>query len=456
MTIAIIGGGFSGAALSAHLLRKGKRGTRIDLVEPRSRLGGGIAHGDASPHHILNVTADRMSLWSNQPFAFLDWARRNGPRLGWPEARSARDQTYLPRRLYGDYVEAELSNTIALGLATFKHHQTTAEALSLSDGAFVVSLKTGERIRADRVVLANGFRPPSIPFPVFGEGPRFIVDPWQSASLEEVGLDDTVLLVGTGLTMVDMVYSLDRRGHRGLVTALSRHGYLPRIHDSADKSLPIINIQDASKGVVYTLRKFRSALEEGIYDWRTAVDAMRPIIDELWQALPSSEQDRFLRHLRPLWEVHRHRMPAQSADLLLKRFGQSRLEVVAARILEMKIHDVHVSTEIRHRHKPTSVTRHFDWVVNCTPPAPPLAPEFDQLTRSLLEAGLAREHRSGLGFDVDKYGRALNPGGEPIPNLFVLGPPRRGHAIEATAVPHIRPQLESLTKALLHDKGNLQ
>ena len=449
-TIVIIGGGFSGAALAAYLLRSGSWDLKVVIVEPRAKLGGGIAHDDAAPNHILNVTADRMSLWSDQPFSFLDWSRLNGAKLGWPKAGAARDQTYLPRQLFGQYVEAELSRLIELGQPTFKHHQSTASAVMFKDGAFQVTLDTGATVDADIVVLATGFRPPSVPFPVKGSGVRFVSNPWQAGVLDAVGPRDDVLLVGTGLTMVDMVYSLEHAGHIGKITALSRHGFLPRIHDHSNKQAPIITYEDASKGIVHTLRKFRRSLATGRSDWRTAVDALRPIIDELWMALPPGDQDRFLRHLRPLWEVHRHRMPAESADLLFKRIGQGRLEIVAARILDLNIGQANVEVEYLPRYAKTTLHRKFHWVINCTPPAPPLAAGADQLTESLVQAGLVREHRSGLGFDVDVVGRALNADSKPNQRLFVLGPPRRGHAVEATAIPHIRPQLDALSRTVLN------
>jgi len=451
-SIAIIGGGFSGAALAAHLLRCGGPDLRIDLVDPRQVLGGGIAHSDASPNHILNVTADRMSLWSDQPYSFLDWARRHGPSLGWKQAGSARDQTYLPRRLFAHYVGDELSKAVTLGQPIFKHHQATADSLQISANRFQVGLSGSETITADRVVLATGFRPPAIPFPVVGGGLRFIADPWKPGALDQVKPFDDVLLIGTGLTMVDMVYDLDQANHKGRVTALSRHGFLPRIHDNSDKQAPVIGVEDAAKGVVHTLRKLREALASGRCDWRTAVDALRPIVDELWQAMPPVEQDRFMRHMRPLWEVHRHRMPSDSADLLLKRLGQGRLDVVAGRVEQLSADESGVEAVIRHRHAKSSVVRKFQWVVNCTPPAPPLAPGADALTSSLVGSGLVRGHRSGMGFDVDASGRALSENGEPIPGLYVLGPPRRGHAIEATAVPHIRLQLDALIRTLRNDR----
>ena len=451
LSIVIVGGGFSGAVLAAHLLRRGPGHLTVHVVEPRQRLGQGIAYGDASAFHILNVTADKMSLWADEPMSFLEWAQAYGPKLGWPHCASARPHSYLPRQLFGHYVEAELKRMTGPDRPSLHHHQAVAQNLVQQQGKFRVGLDNGGTIDADQVILATGFRAPSIPFPVSGHGPRFIADPWAHGALDAIKPHDAVLLIGTGLTMVDMVFSLDRAKHQGLVTAVSRHGFLPRIHDHSETCPPILTAQDSARGVVHCLTKFRRVLAAGQTDWRIAVDALRPIIDELWQALPPSEQRRFLRHLRPLWEVHRHRMPAQSAELLLKRIAQGRLQVEAARVKSLRIEaDLVHADLIVHG---SATTRSFAWVVNCTPPAPPLAPGGDELTQSLLRAKLVREHRTGLGYDVDPGGRAVNADGQSIPNLYVLGPSRRGHSIEATAVPHIRLQLAPLLWILLKDYG---
>lgn len=448
-SVAIVGGGFSGAALAAYLLRFGPADLQIHVIEPRARLGQGIAYGDAASFHILNVPADKMSLWPDQPLSFLHWVKQNGEQLGWPQSATAREQSYLPRQLFGHYVEAQLGDLVRQGRSTLRHHHARVLRLEPKAQGYDCVLDDGAVVRADRVILATGFRPPAIPFRVTGTGPRFIADPWAANALASIGKHDRVVLAGTGLTMVDMVFALDHAKHQGQVIALSRHGYLPRIHDYSEAHPPILHPKDLAKGIVFALSKFRRVLAQGQVDWRLAVDALRPLIDSLWQALPPQDQQRFLRHLRPLWEVHRHRMPAQSAELLLKRISQGRLEVKAAKIRGLTIGHGNVALAVVERGSPEIQTLNAHWVVNCTPPAPPLAPGADDFVRLLVQENLVREHRTGLGFDVDSGGRSLNAQGQVVPNLFVLGPSRRGHSIEATAVPHIRLQLDALMHTLL-------
>ncbi|MBC7953791.1 MAG: FAD/NAD(P)-binding protein [Rhodospirillaceae bacterium] len=442
-SIAIIGGGFSGTALATALLRAGRGKFSIHLVEPRLELGLGIAYGGAEPWHILNVPADRMSPWPDEPLDFLDWARAHGPGLGWPQAASARAETYLPRRLFGHYIQARFEESRAQALASggpafIRYHDRVVGLKREADG-FRLILGNGE-LAAHSVVLATGFATPGLPFPVEGRGPRLIVDPWAPGVLDRIQRDERVLIVGTGLSMVDMIYSLNARGHRGQITAISRHGLLSRVHGASEDIAPLLDEADAARGVVHALHRFRFAIRTGQADWRSAVDGLRPVIDRLWRALPPAEQDRFRRHLKAYWEVHRHRMPAESADLLLERHAKGQLRIEAERVEYVSVASDFV---VLNR------ARRFGHLINCTPPAAPLGKAAGPLERGLLAAGLARPDRTGSGYDLAGDGTLLDASGQPVSGLVTLGPPRRGQAQETTAVPHIKPQLAALTQLLL-------
>lgn len=451
-SIAIVGGGFSGTALATYLLEAGKPGLTVHVVESRSRLGWGVAYGDADDGHILNVPAARMTLWAQKPNDFLDWARHHGPSLGWPQAEAANAASYLPRRLFGHYVQARVEEAAARarlnGGPLLVRHATRVTAVVPDNGGFRLDFPSGGGIHAHEVVLATGFAPPGVPFPTEGESRRFIADPWATGALAEIGRDDSVLIIGTGLSMIDMIGSLERARHHGEVVVVSRHGLLPRIRGESADMAPLLNESDARRGPVHCLATLRRAIATGRADWRSAMDGLRPAIDILWRGLPPAAQDRFLRHLKPFWEVHRHRMPEQSAELLLRRFAKGTLAVEAARVQRLSLTADSVEAALRLRGTVVTRQRRFHWVINCTPPAAPLR-ATDTLRQALLAAGLARPDRTGMGFDIEPDGTLRGRNGIAVPGLFALGPLRRGHSIETTAVPHIRPQLEALTARLL-------
>ena len=438
--IAIIGGGFTGATLATALLRSGQAGLTIHLVEPRPEPGWGVAYGGAEPWHILNVPADRMSPWADEPLDFLEWARRHGPSLGWPQAASASPETYLPRRLFGHYVEARFRQAVELGGAELILHQDRVADVDRNGEGFCLRLESGAEVTAQSVVLATGFLAPGWPFAVSGESDRLIKDPWQNGALDGIGRDDSVLVVGSGLSMVDMIYSLTAKGHRGHVTAVSRHGLLPRIHGVSTEIPPLVEEADVAQGLVSALALFRKALRQGKADWRSAADSLRPVIDGLWRALSAQDQDRFFRHLKPFWEVHRHRMPAESADLLLDRQAKGLLSFKTLRVAKVEggPEGVRINDELSFAH-----------LINCTPPAAPLGKDAGKLAQALLASGLVRPDRTRGGYDIEADGTLRDASGRPIPGFLTLGPPRLGHFRETTAVPHIKPQLIEVTRLLL-------
>src|SRR5262249_35826518 len=154
-------------------------------------------------------------------------------------------------------------------------------------------------------------------------------------ALDGIGPRDTVGLIGTGLTMVDVVLDLRSRGHQGAITALSRRGLMPVPHRNVEAYTPFVPADCPPKRISELLavvrREVRSAAERGI-DWRSVIDALRTQIDTLWRNLPFQERKRFLRHARPYWEVHRHRVAPVVADEIDALLRSGSLSVIAGKI----------------------------------------------------------------------------------------------------------------------------
>jgi len=450
--VAIIGGGFSGAALATYLLTEHGPGLRLHIVEPRAQLGQGWAFGDGDPSHLLNVPAGRMSLYVNGPNDFLNWARSHGPALGARSAANANAASYLPRRLYGHYLKARLEDAAArardLDGASLTHHATRLRRLAAAGGGFALELDDGATLNADTVVLATGFRPPALSVAVSGGDDRIVADIGRPGALDGIATADRVLLLGSGLAMVDAIHSLERRRHRGPVTAISPLGLLPFSRGVSQRLPPLLSESDVAQGVRHALTKLRAIIAAGEADWRSAVDSLRPALDGLWTALAPAEQDRFLRHLGAFWEAHRHRIPAEAADLLLRRAAAGQLRVEAGRVLGISRTPSGLDVLVRRRGAAEAGPRQVDWVVNCAPPPPLFAAPRDEFIEALLVAGLARPNRTGRGFDTDAAGRLIAADGKASDGLFSLGQPRWAYALETTPITTIRPQLEALSALL--------
>jgi uncharacterized NAD(P)/FAD-binding protein YdhS len=452
--VAIIGAGVSGTALAAYLLSEREASSlELHLIGLGGPPSPGDALGETDPSVILNLPAGRMSLWPDSPNDFLRWARSRGPAQGWKQAAAANGATYLPRRLFELYVQDTLED--AIGRAETRkrpaliRHAASVRRLAPAEGGFDIRLDDETAIRADAVVLAMGFQATALPFPIAGSGERYIANPRLPNILESIGRHDTVVVAGTNLTMVEVLYRLERRRFAGSVTAISPHGMLPLVRGVSVEHPPVLTEADMHKGVRHALRALRDIVGEGRVDWRTAVDSLIPTLESLWQALPAAEQDRFQRHLRPIWRMHRNRMPAESADLLLRHTASGRLRVEAARILRATLASDRVEIELNPRGTRRLERRTVGWFVNCRPPAPFLSGHDDGLTGLLLTDGLVRLDRTGRGYEVDQAGQVIAAAGTPITDLFALGPLRGGYAIESNALPDFRPQLQDLTNRLL-------
>jgi uncharacterized NAD(P)/FAD-binding protein YdhS len=364
MRVMVIGGGCAGT-LAARALEAA--GARVVVIDPAARLGPGLAYGAAEEWHLLNAPAAAMSAAHGDPGHFVRWCRSRGLNVDGGE--------FLPRPLYGRYL-ADLA-------APLDHRRSWARQVR---GA-AVELADGTTLPADAVVLALGNRPPArIPG-------AHVQDPWAPGALDTV--DGPVALLGTGLTAIDVTLTLIRRG-AGPVVALSRHGLLPQPHLRIPLPKADVRLPAGSRSLAQVVRDVR-ALARQVPDWRQAVDALRPITNDLWQALDDNGRDRFVRHLARYWEVHRHRIaPGVAAQLeALKTDG--RLVIRAGTVRDV----------------PAGHT-----IVNCTGP-------------------------------VGQPFRARADGSVPDGPMWTLGPPRRGPVWETTAVAEIRAQAAALPEQIL-------
>ena len=417
--VAIVGGGASGTILAAQLAR---RGVRSALIEGSGRAGRGIAYSTMEPAHLLNVRAEGMSALAGEPEHF---AKRF-------EAEGGDRRGFAQRRFFGRYLGDILDEAVASGCTDVV--QLSAIGAERTDGHWRVLLNDGSAIEAEAMVLAIGNQEPEGLRAFAGARDRFISNPWGAVARRAV--DDLAsnggdaLLVGTGLTMVDLVLSLESAGHRGGILALSRRGQIPRAHDDfEDSPVEAEEVPHGRVGAIWRWLRRRSA----VVGWRAAVDSLRPHSHRLWQSLDVPEQRRFLRHARPWWDVHRHRIAPEIAATIARLVAEGRLEIMAGRILESKASSEGLEVELRRRGLTSSQRRFFTYAFNCTGPLHSIGQTRDPLLRSLLEGGQAQPDDLGIGLQVDENSRAGK-------RLWALGPLTKGRYWEIIAVPDIRDQ----------------
>lgn len=448
LRIAIIGGGFSGTMVATHLLRLATAPLSITLIEPRPSLGAGLAYGTANPCHLLNVPAGRMSAFPDDPRHFSGWLSHDTYGAG----------CFAPRKLYGIYIQSVLETVIAQAPASARLDRIRNEAVAIlphGSGA-VIQLKTGQTLQADRVVLVLGNFPPSDPDVAdrsFYRSQRYVSDPWAPDALDHLAPTDPVVLVGSGLTMVDVALTLKARGHRSAIHAISRQGRLPQSHRMSAPYPLFLTAAETPASTRILLRRIRQEIERAAvagYDWRAVIDALRPETQALWQALPLVERRRFLRHVRSCWDVHRHRAAPKAAAAIERLKRSEQLRVHAGRIDAYREQHDGVWVIYRPRRSNTLVELRASHVINCTGPESDYRKLQHPLVRHLLASGLVRPDPLCLGLDTDAEGRLLDARGDASTFLYTLGPPCKGRLWETTAVPEIRGQAQALAQRLLH------
>lgn len=443
MRITIVGAGFSGSVLAAQLAATEEGAPEICLVGVGDTFARGVAYGQARPEHLLNVRAGQLGARPDAPDDFATWLSL-GPR--------GRDE-FLPRVAYGDYLAERLreAHEAAGNLSLVRQE---AIAISRVGEGYRVHLDDGGYFASDRVVLALGALPPQR---LAGIGPRlaqsqrYIGWPWQDDALERIEADARVLIVGTGLTMADVVSTLIARGHRGRLTAISRHGLLPHPHAAVPG--PTIELAPSVRQALggRDIRRLVAAVRSLVHvapDWRSVVDGLRPHTQAFWRSLPDAQRARFLRHVRSHWEVARHRIAPRVAEVLDTAQASGQLQVRAARLLRAGLRAQGAEVLSRGRGRQQADVAQYDYVIRATGLDTDIVRTTHPLVSHLVDAGLIVPDRHGLGMEVGDDLQVRDRHGAPVRGLYCLGPLLRGHAWEITAVPELRTAAAGLATTL--------
>lgn len=439
-TVVVIGGGFSGAVVAHQLARRAPDLFRIVVIEPRERLGSGVAYSTTDPAHRINVPASRMSFVSSDPCHFDRWLKADGVLRSDPEALTPDGRAFPRREVFGRYVAETLEPYLLTGAIEHRRDRATT-VVRAPWGGYVVRLASGGEITADDVVLAATHPSPAAPeafSPVAGD-PRLIADTQDAAALDALDPDARVLIVGTGLSMADIVASLERRGHRGPITAVSRRGLLSRGHPSraADEygafdREPSVTALD----LLQRIRRTVAAAEASGGRWHYVLDAVRNQGRGIWAALPESERRKVARRLRTFWDVHRFRVAPQLEDAIARLRASGQFEVFAGEPVSAEVGAGGIEVSIQPR-RGALRTETFDAVALATGPAHRGICASDPLMAALADQGFVTPDRLGLGLSVDETSRAIGREGASADSFWIAGPLARGTFGELMGLPEV-------------------
>jgi uncharacterized NAD(P)/FAD-binding protein YdhS len=432
--IAVIGAGFSGVMTALHLLRQPSP-VKVVLVERCGPIGLGAAYATDDPAHRLNVRAGNMSAWPDRPDDFVDWLAGRGREVG--------AGGFATRGDYGRYLQGLLT-ALAEGPAAVGRLVITPDeitAIARAGQGWILTCGMGRAFEADAVVLALGNPPPCPPEAIGADlagSSAYVADPWRWDPAALPPGEGPILLLGTGLTMIDAALSLARTAPGRPLIALSRRGLTPREHQGAPPS-PLPDPPSPSLTPVGALAWLRTSAER--HGWRTAIDALRPATQALWRGWSVRQRGAFLRHARAFWDVHRHRLSPQVAEQAARMRAEGGLRILAGKLERVDLlQDRTIDAAWRPRGTRETRRLRAGFVVNCTGPSSDVERSAEPLVASLADQSLIRADPLRLGLDVDAGHRVLDAQGRAHATLLAVGPITRGALWEINAVPDIRVQ----------------
>lgn len=445
--ITIIGGGASGTLLAINLLRYKDAGpATINLVERREKIGAGVAFSTDKETHLLNVPAGKMGAFPDEIDHFHKWLKDN--RYEYSES------DFVPRKLFGRYLQGLLHEACDAG-GPAKLRLINDEAVDAEiNGGVRVRLASGEVVETEKLVLAFGnFLPPhpNVPDLAFTSSARYFHSPWTRELYDSIQPEDSVFIIGTGLSMADVALHLESLGHRGKITALSTRGLLPATHRLGyayqsfyDELRDLRRITDILKLV----RRHAEKAQTNGSDWRAVIDSLRPHTQEIWTNLPREEKEYFRLHLSRYWDVARHRMPPEAAEKMGTMRLSGQLAIVKGRIRDIKANG---GFDIRYFSDGADKQVCADVLVNCIGSESNYEKIDVRLVRNLLGHGLIQPDRLRLGLNATPDGHIIGLDDRPSNVIYTLGTALKGILWESTAIPEIRTQARQLASRLLSE-----
>jgi uncharacterized NAD(P)/FAD-binding protein YdhS len=439
--VVIVGAGASGALMTAHLLRLIPAGLCLTIVEKRERLGRGLAYGASNPGYLLNVRAANMSAFADDPEHFWRWLAAQG------EIKGDDDRfRFVPRSVYGRYLESLIvaHARAADGSGVLTVLRDEVREVRQTAGGVELALSSGGRLSAEVAILACGHEG------LAHDGPLHL-SPWSEPVGGGAPPDSTILILGTGLTMVDTAAALLESGHQGRIVALSRRGLIPQGHRDVEPSTIDVAAVPSDRGlagICQWLRELARRAEARGGDWRSVIDGLRPHTQAIWRTMPPGARRRFLEHARPWWDVHRHRMAPEIAARLRGWIDCGRVEILAGRIVEIAAGQEAARVSLRRRVAVEVETIEVSRIIACKGVTSDPRHSANPLVESLFDHGLARADPLGIGIDVGPDCAIIDRQGRASQRLFAIGPMSQAAFWEIIAVPDIRLQTARLAAHL--------
>ncbi len=455
LSVAIIGGGFCGSMTLVQLARKAKTKIHVSLFYKSAPLIRGTAFSTYSDNHLLNVAAKNMSAFPDRSLHFVEWlhAKEEYSNLTQEEV----GKLFVPRNQYGEYLEAIWKQTLDELPPHVSCSFINAEIISIvsKEGRYELTAIDGHSYSVDKIVLASGNQLPRPPLPAknpFLNTQMYFPNPWSEDCVKQLKKNESVLIIGTGLTMIDVVIGLLENNFEGKIISVSPKGFHILPHRPIEPYTDILDEIKPPYELVKLFRIFRKHIhlvKSANRSGETVVDALRPKTQELWQALNIQDKKKFMTHVRHLWGVARHRLPSSVFEMMQALIESGRLEILAGRIHEINQAEDFASVIIQNRKDSARTTYKVQRIINCTGPESDPKRFNSSLYSQMLKDVMICCDEMQLGVKAKSDGRIIDLAGNINENMFALGSLLRGTLWETTAVPELRTQAENTAVKIL-------
>jgi uncharacterized NAD(P)/FAD-binding protein YdhS len=444
-TVAIIGGGYSGTLTAIQLLKKSET-IAVKLINCNYPIAQGIAYSTGNYEHLLNVPAAKMSAFTNEPTHFINWLQTFEQPYSTVE--------FVPRSIYGKYLSAILKNyssNVQLELI-----DATATNIIETEQGYEIQFNNHEGIFATDVVLATGNfmpAPPKLKNAAFLKSDFYFKNPWNDLFLKDIALQKNILLIGSGLTMIDCVLSLQSIGFKGKIIAVSPRGYIPKSHHH---TAPYPDFYSELKGlrlaeIIHTVRKHLKFATVKESSWHAVIDSLRPHIQKIWLSFSAKEKQQFISHVRHIWGVARHRLPPYIHATISALINNEQLEIIGARIVDLEEENNAIVATLKLRANAIEKKIHISRVVNCTGPQSNYLALEDELITNLIASKMIVADELKMGIKATKEGEIIS---EKSKKMYAIGSLLRGVLWETTAVPELRIQANNIATEIITNSEN--
>ncbi|MES2514403.1 MAG: FAD/NAD(P)-binding protein [Bacteroidota bacterium] len=438
-SLAIIGGGISGTLTVLNCIKQSTTALKIIWFDAHHQFCKGLAYSTSNEHHLLNVRAANMSAFAEEPEHFVNWLKQHHPHYT--------PTDFVPRKIFGNYLQDtfEVLKNIN-SLVTIQ--QIAEEVLAINKTETTFEIKTTTTYQAQKVVLAFGNFLPAHPHSASKEfiaSPNYFQNAFHAGIAHQLNDKKNITIIGSGLTMIDVIMSLSVLNYNGTIQIVSPHAYIPQAH--LEKPLPVVKpfieeekAYQLSELLSLVNSQLKKAVKEGL-SLQSVIDVMRPHLQFIWLHFSLEERKRFLRHLRHKWGVARHRAPEKSMEVFKQLQSSGKLTLIKGRVYDIKTtspdFEIHFTD-----YKSQAQCIKTNLIINCTGPESDYEKIQSTLVQYLIKTGL-------INPDSIRYGINAAQNGEISSNLYTLGPPLKGVLWESTAVPEIRLQAKELASKII-------